>query len=164
MKLTLNREFLVRHLFALAVFLLLGGWFGYDAFVRYPATSAHDLYVSIENSEPKDGADLEPFKAQKIATQRVFAGLTLLAAFGIGLHLFLVTRFSFSWDDAGFTHAGKRRTWDEVVRTDDSAWAKKNVFKLIGKDWTVTLDAWHHTGVKDVVARFIVSQQQQKNA
>ena len=32
--LKLNREFLVRHLFALVVFAALGGWFGSDAFVR----------------------------------------------------------------------------------------------------------------------------------
>ncbi len=156
-RLALNREFLVRHLFALAVFVVLGGWFGYDAFARYPACDARELYVRLEKSEPKEGTNLEAFKAQKISTQRIFAGLTLLAALGVGLHLLAVSRFSFSWDDAGFVCNGRRRAWDEIVETDDSRWAKGNILKLVGKDWSVNLDAWHHTGVRDVAARLGVT-------
>lgn len=149
MKLKINREFLARHLFAFAVFAALGGWFGLDAFVRYPATSAHDLYVAIEKSEPRDGFDLEAFKAQKIATQKIFSLITLLVAAGVGLHILSVVRFKCEWDDEGFTAGGVRRRWSDITDVDTKLWESKNLLKIAGNDWKLTLDAWHHTGVKD---------------
>ena len=151
MKLTPNREFLVRHLFACLVFLALGGWFGYDAFVRYPATPAQDLYLSIEGAGAplKPQAELEAFKAQKVGMQRLFAFAGLLAGAFVGLHLLSVVRFSFSFDDAGFTCGGVRHGYDAVESLDTSAWEKKNVVKIVGKDFKITLDGWHHQGVKD---------------
>jgi hypothetical protein len=148
MKLKTNKEFLVRHLFALAVFLALGGWFSLDAFVRYPATDARDLYEAIERSEPPAGFDLEPFKAQKTATQRVLAVATLLAAAGVGLHLLSVVTFRFEYDDEGFSVEGRRFGYGDISRVDDSAWDKKRVVKFFAGDRRVVLDAWHHVGVE----------------
>ena len=108
MKLTLNREFLLRHLFAFGVFLALGGWFAFDAVARYPATDARALYVSIERAEPPDGLDLAAFKAQKTASQRAMAFAVLLAAAGVGLHLLCVAAFRFEYDDGGFSVGAKR--------------------------------------------------------
>ncbi len=150
MKLTLNREFLVRHLFAALVFIGLGCWFGYDAVVRYPQTPAAELYLSIEGADAvlKPEAELEAFKAQKISMQKVFALVGLLAGGLVGLHLFLVSRFAFAYDDAGFTCGGKTRSYDDITSVDEKDWAKKGILRLIGTDWKVTLDAWHHTDVK----------------
>ena len=149
MKLTLNREFLNRHLFALTVFLLLSGWFGYDAFVRYPAVSAHDLYVSIEKSEPAAGTDLAAFKAQKVSTQRVFTALTFLVGAAVGLQLLLLARFAFSFDEDGFTCAGVKRPYSAIETVDTTAWERKGILVISGKKWKIKLDSWHHTGVKD---------------
>ncbi|MCR5413263.1 MAG: hypothetical protein K6F50_00865 [Kiritimatiellae bacterium] len=149
MKLKLNREFLVRHLFAFAVFAALGGWFGFDALVRYPAADAAALYKAIEGSEPAKGTDLESFKRGKIATQRVFAILALLAAAGVGIHLAAVALVRVDWDDAGFSAGGVKRQWADVASVDDSLWEKKGVLRLSGEGWKLTLDAWHHTGVKE---------------
>jgi len=152
MKLKINREFLVRHLFALAVFASLCCWFGYDAFVRYPSASARDLYVSIERSEPPEGmaqTALEDFKAQKTSTQRIFTALTALASVAVGLHLLAVAGFRFSFDDDGFVLSGRRFAWKDIEGVDDSAWEKKRVVHISGEGWKATLDAWHHDGVKE---------------
>ena len=90
MELKLNREYALRHLFVVVLMVGLCGWFGYDGFVRYPATPAHDLYVAIEKSEPQTGLDLEAFKAQKTKTQYGFTFLTLFVA----AQLVAVTRWS----------------------------------------------------------------------
>ena len=102
--LKLNREFLVRHLFALVVFAALGGWFGFDAFVRYQRTPAAALYESIENAPPPadmSQAKLDAFKAQKTKTQFVLAIVTLGAALLVALHLLSVAGFKFAFDDDG---------------------------------------------------------------
>ena len=94
MELKLNREFAMRHLGVAILFAALTCWFGYDGLVRYPSLSAHDIYVSIEKSEPKDGMDLEAFKQQKIKTQHGFALLCLLASavVALGVIIALVLR------------------------------------------------------------------------
>ena len=151
MKLKVNREFLFKYLFAFVVFLVLGGLFAYDGLVRYPATPAPALYASIEGSEAPEGsaAMLEGFKAQKVRTQRIFALLGLLAAAGVGVHLLLACRLDLSFDDDGFVCNGVRRAYADIERVDTSAWEKKSILVLVGKEWKITLDAWHFSGVKD---------------
>ncbi len=152
MQLKINKEFLKRHLFALAVFLALGGWFAYDAFVRYPATPARALYASIERSEPPEVMTeraLEDFKAQKTSTQRLFATLTLAAAALVALHLLCIAGFKFSFDDDGFVLSGRRMKWADVKRVDESKWNSKRILVIFGDDWRAKLDAWHHEGVTE---------------
>ncbi len=149
MKLKINREFLLRHLFSLAVFLVLGGWFGVDAFVRYPRADARALYVSIEKSEPRDGFDLEAFKAQKTQTQRILAAFALLAAAGVGIHLLCIARFKFEFDDDGFTLGPKRFSYPEIKDVDTSKWEKKGILSVSVEGLRFSLDAWHHSGVKE---------------
>ena len=154
--LKLNREFLARHLFALVVFLVLGGWFGFDAFVRYPRTPAAALYESIEKAPPPADmgqAKLDGFKAQKTKTQVVLAAVTLGAALLVGIHLLAVAGFKFAYDDDGFVLSGKRFAWGDVRKVDESQWEKKRVLRVSGDGWNFTLDAWHHTGVKDVYGK-----------
>ena len=82
-RLKLNPEYAKRHLFVTLLMVGLCGWFGYDGFVRYPATPAAELYASIEGSEPPEQmtvGQLESFKRQKTQTQYGFTVLALLAA------------------------------------------------------------------------------------
>lgn len=149
MELKLNREYALRHLFVVALTVGLCGWFGYDGFVRYPATPAYDLYVAIEKAEPQAGADLETFKAQKIGSQKGFALLALLAAAFVACGLWKSSRVRFSFDDNGFIAGTQWYGYGEIKSLDDAAWAKKGITKIVLEGRTVVLDAWHHTGVKE---------------
>lgn len=150
-KLRLNPEYARRHLFVTLLMLGLCGWFGYDGFVRYPATPAAELYAKIEGRAP-DGkvtpAELEAFKHQKTQAQHGFTVLTLLAALVVGLRLLASVRFEFSFDDEGFTYRGKRRLYSEVKHIDRSQWKRKGIVKVDG----IVLDSWHHLGVKDFLS------------
>ena len=151
MRLKLNKEYALRHLFVTVLMLGLCGWFGYDGFVSYPATPAAELYAKIEGRAPDErlaAEDLEAFKRQKIQTQYGFTALTLLAALVVGLRLLGSARFDFSFDDEGFAHRGRRRLYSEVKSVDRSQWEKKGILKVDG----IVLDAWHHLGVRDFAA------------
>lgn len=145
MKLKLNKEYARRHLFVTLLMTGLGGWFGYDGFVRYPATPAAELYRSIEGGDAPAGCDLEAFKRQKTQTQYGFTLLSGLAALIVGLRLLKSSRFAFEFDDEGFVHQGKRHAYAEIKDVDRSKWATKGILKVDG----ITLDAWHHVGVKE---------------
>ncbi len=155
MKLKVNREFLVRHLFAAGVFLVLGGWFGYDAFVKYPAMPAAELYTSIEGTAPegKTEAQLESFKAQKMAMQRYFALIGIVAGLAVLLHLRGVTKLDFAFDEEGFTCDGVRRRYADIKEIDTTEWEKKGILRLKGENWRLALDGWHFSGVKEFYAR-----------
>jgi len=144
-KLKLNREYASRHLFVTLLMLALGGWFGYDGFIGYPKTPAIELYRTIEKADPPAGFDLEKFKAQKTKTQYGFTILAFAAALIVGSGLYSAWRFDFEFDEREFVHAGRRFPIDGIKRIDRSKWAKKGIVKVDG----ITLDAWHHTGVKD---------------
>ena len=150
-RLTLNREFAVRHLGVALLMLGLSGWFGYDGFVRYPATPAAELYRSIEGSDAPAGFDLDAFKRQKTQTQYGFTVLALLAALVIAGHVGLLARFRFAYDDEGFVCGTVRRKFADVGarEVDWSQWEKKGIVRVDG----IKLDAWHHAGVRDVVAK-----------
>jgi len=151
-KLTINKEFLRRHLF---VVLLLGGmglWFGYDGFVTYPALAPAALYEKIETTPPPPEmapAKLEAFKAQKIATQHGLCFALLAVTLIVGIHLVFVSRLDFAFDDAGFTWRGKRYAFADIKSVDRAKWEKKGILRLTLPDGKVTLDAWHHTGVNE---------------
>jgi len=156
MTLTINREFLKRHLFAVLLLAGLGAWFGYDGFVTYPKTPAAELYASIEKSAPPASMTeerLEAFKAQKIQSQYGFCLALLFASAVAGLHLLGVSRLRFSFDDEGFTWNGKRHSYGDVRSVDRTKWAKKGILKLALADGSVTLDAWHHAGVVEFETR-----------
>ena len=149
-RLKLNPEFFYRHL---AVCLLMFGmscWFGYDGFVAYPRTPAAELYEKIESSKPPEGFQLEAFKRQKIQSQYGFTALCLLASALIGLNLASVASFHFEFDDSGFVWRGKKLSLSDIKSVDRSQWKKKGIVKLLLVDGSrVTLDAWHHVGVKE---------------
>ena len=148
-KLKLNRDYATRHLFVTLLMAGLCGWFGYDGFVRYPATSAAELYKSIEGSEAPEGFNLEAFKEQKTKTQYGFTILAGLAALVIGSRLYKAYLFDFSFDDEGFVYRGHRRTYAAIRKIDRSQWEKKGIIVIDG----ITLDSWHHVGVKEFVEK-----------
>jgi len=150
--LTINKEFLRRHLFVVLVFTGMGAWFGYDGFVRYPSLPPAELYKSIETTEPPasmSAEKLEAFKSQKTASQRGFCTILMLAGIAVGLHLLAVSRLRFAFDDGGFAWNGKRYAFGDIKSVDRTKWAKKGILKLVLLDGTVTLDGWHHTGVNE---------------
>ena len=153
-QLKLNKEFFHRHL---AVCLLMAGfgcWFGYDGFVSYPKTPAAELYEKIEKAKAPEGFDLEAFKRQKIKSQYGFTTLCLLAAALIGINLASAAFFRFDYDDESFVWEGKRHPLSDIKSVDRSKWKSKGIAKLILADGAkITLDAWHHAGVKDFMAK-----------
>lgn len=149
MKLKPNPEYVKRHLFVVVVMTALGGWFGYDGFVRYPRTDAGALYAGIEGREAAPGTDLEGFKAQKIRTQYGFTLISLLAAAAVGLRLLAAVRFDFEFDETHYTFRGKRRPIAEIGKVDRSLWKSKGILRFDG----ITLDAWHHLGVREFEGR-----------
>ena len=149
-RLKLNPEFFYRHLAVCLLMFGMGCWFGYDGFVRYPATPAAELYEKIESSKPPEGFNLDAFKRQKIQSQYGFAAACLLASALIALHLASVAAFRFEYDETGFVWRGKRRALADIRSVDRSQWRKKGIAKLALADGgRVTLDAWHHLGVRD---------------
>ena len=149
MKLTLNREFATRHVGVALLMLGLSCWFGYDGFVRYPATPAAELYRSIEGNDAPEGFNLEAFKVQKTQTQYGFTFLTLLASLVIGGHVWLLSKFRFEYDDESYTFAGRRVAIKDIKSVDRSQWEKKGIIRVDG----IKLDAWHHAGVKEFVEK-----------
>ena len=149
MKLTLNREFAMRHVGVALLMLGLSCWFGYDGFVRYPATPAAELYKTIEGSDARAGFNLEAFKTQKTQTQYGFTFLTFLAAVIIGGHVWLISKFKFEYDDESYVFAGKRVAIKDIKSVDRSLWERKSIIKVDG----IKLDAWHHVGVKEFVEK-----------
>lgn len=153
MKLKLNPDYAKRHLFVTLLMLGMGGWFGYDGLIRYPATPAAQLYREIEKADAPAGFDLEGFKAQKTKTQYGFTVLTLLVAAVVGLRLLKAKKFDFEFDDDGFAICGKHYSYKDVKNTDRSSWEKKNILAIELNDGTkITLDGWHHLGVKEFAA------------
>ena len=149
MKLTLNKEFAKRHLFVAVLMAGMGCWFGYDGFVKYPATDAAALYQSIEGREASPEVNLEAFKRQKTQTQYGFTFLAFLVAALVGGHLWKVSKFDFEFDDEGFTCQGQRHAFKDIKNVDRRLWDKKGIVFVDG----IKLDAWHHTGVKEFVAK-----------
>ena len=153
MKLKLNMDYAKRHLFVTALMAGLCCWFGYDGFVRYPATPAAELFKSIEGREPNarelEGDFLDKFKEQKTKTQYGFTLLAGLAALIVGLRLLASYKFEFEFDDEGFVYRGKRRVYSDIKKVDRSQWEKKGIIRIDG----IALDAWHHVGVKEFVEK-----------
>ena len=159
MELKLNREYAARHLFVAVLMLALSAWFGFDGFVKYPQTTGHDLYVSIEGAEPPENFNLAAFKAQKIQTQYGFTALTFAAFVAVALGLLASARFRFAFDDTDFTYDGARFAYGDIAKVDDRDWEKKGIVRFYVKHPStgavipVKLDAWHHVGVKDFHAK-----------
>jgi len=148
MTLTINKEFLRRHLFVVVLMAGMGAWFGYDGFVRYPSLTPARLYADAHNgTEARSAEEAEKFYRTAIPRQKEFMTLCLGAALLVGLHLLAVSRLRFAFDEGGFTWKGRRYAFGDIRSVDRSKWDKKGILKLTLADGTVTLDGWHHVGV-----------------
>ncbi len=155
-KLKLNKEYARRHGAVALLMAALFVWFAYDGLVAYPRMSAKELYVSIEQSEPPAGCDLEAFKTQKTRTQYLFSALAALAALTIGGRLLKAARLNVAFDEKGFTWANHAYTYKEIEKVDDRAWAKKGISVITVGGRRLKLDSWHHEGVREMHAQFMV--------
>ena len=135
--LRINREFALRHLGVAVLMAALSGWFAYDGFVNYPRQD--ESYFEARHLK----------KPNAIERQKEFAALALLAALVIGGHLLCVARFSCSFDDESFTVGGVKRRFADIRKIDRTRWEKKGIIVLDG----IKLDAWHHTGVNELVEK-----------
>ena len=148
-RLKLNPEYARRHLFVTLLMVALGCWFGYDGFIGYPATPAAELYKSIEGSDAPEGFDLDAFKRQKIGTQYGFTILAFFAAAVVGSRLAKSKRFKFGYTDDCYVYRRRRHPLSSIKKIDRSKWEKKGIVKIDG----ITLDSWHHLGVKEFVEK-----------
>jgi len=141
MKLTLNREYAIRHLGVAALFLGLAGWFLYDAVFVYP-------------NLPTDGEH-----HTTVEFQYSFAAFLAFAAIVIAGRVWANWRTRIvAWDEARMwgPGVGAPLAFSEIVGVEDAQWEKKGVIVFLAKDGRrVKLDAWHHTGVKELVAKIL---------
>lgn len=150
-RLTLNREFAMRHLFVAALLAGMGGWFGYDGYVAYPSMTPEALYEQIEKSPPPTPEAAARVYAAAIPRQKQFMCICLVGAAIVGLGVLRAARFRFDFDGTGFAvRGGARQSFADVAGVDSRKWEKKGIMRLkTGAGWIV-LDAWHHNGVKEV--------------
>ena len=135
--LRLNREFFVRHLGVAILFFGMACWFGYDGYVAYPQRD--DAWFEAQHLRRENAT----------RRQKEFMVLAFLAAAAVGGHLWAVSRLRFSFDDEGYVHNGRRTAYGDIKTVDRSKWEKKGIVKVDG----VTLDAWHHVGVREFEKR-----------
>ena len=157
MKLKINPEYAKRHLFVTVLMLGLGLWFAYDGLITYPSLSASELYKSIEKSDPPASMStdaLEKFKTQKTQTQYGFAALSLLAALIVGFRLSKSWRFAMDFDEDSFTVNGQKFSFGDISSVNLDKWETKRIAVITLKNnETLTLDAWHHVGVKEFIEK-----------
>lgn len=147
MKLELNREFAMRHLFVAVLLTAMGAWFGYDGYVTYPSLTPEALYERIEKSAAPSHEAAVKLSENAIPRQKQFMTLCLIGALVVGLGVLRAWRFQFEYDETGFTWRGRRMTFDDIESVDESQWKKKGILKLKTREGSITLDAWHNTGV-----------------
>jgi hypothetical protein len=149
MKIVLNKEYAIRHLFVVVLMVALGGWFMYDAFITYPSKPADVLYEEIEGAKAPESVELEKFKSQKIASQKGLMIAAFLVSFIVGLRLLKEYRFKLDYDGETFTYNGKTYKFSEITSIDDRAWENKSIFYITIGSRRLKLDGWHHSGVKE---------------
>lgn len=149
MKVTLNPDYVRRHLGVCILLLGLSCWFGYDGLVTYPKTPAAELYESIEKAPPPEGFDVDAFKKQKTQTQYGLMGFCFFVGSIVGLRLWGASKFRFAWDDSGFTWKGVKHPFSDIRKVGRDHWTKKGILVLNLEHEKIVLDAWHHLGVAE---------------
>ena len=156
MKLTLNREYVLRHLGVAALFLGLCGWFLYDGFITYPKMD--DAKFSEEILHGRQG-DFDKLKQEAINRQFQFAGICGIAALLIAAGVGRCRLQTLEWDDAqlcGSLTGGKPLAFADISGIDDRRWEKKGILVVYANDGRrFTLDTWHHSGAKKLAERIL---------
>ena len=158
MKLVLNREFAVRHLGVAVLFLALCGWFLYDGAVTYPNMDDAKFSEEILHGRDRQGG-FERLKKEAINRQYQFAGICGIAAVVIALGVGRCRLQTLEWDDTqmcGSLTGGSPLAFSDVSGVDDRRWDKKGILVVYANDGRrFTLDAWHHSGAKDLAERIL---------
>lgn len=161
MKLTLNREYALRHLGVAILFFGLCGWFLYDGAITYPKMD--DATFSEQILHGRQG-DFGKLKQEAINRQYQFAGICGVAALLIALGVGRCRLQTLEWDDAqmcGSLTGGKPLPFSDVSGIDDRRWEKKGILVVYAKDGRrFTLDTWHHSGAKELAEKILKTSRQ----
>ncbi len=166
MKLELNREYALRHLGVAFLFAVLCAWSVYDGAVGWPEKNAEwektsgwtlkDACAARANKENIPDEKKPPHWPEKITAQYYQAGVLGLVSLVIALGVLSAKRKTLEWNDdemCGTLTGGKRVRFTAVKSLDKSKWETKRILKVHAGERTFTLDAWHHTGVKELAKK-----------
>ncbi|MBQ6007728.1 MAG: hypothetical protein IJL17_04270 [Kiritimatiellae bacterium] len=141
MKISLNKEYALRHLGVAALFTGLSLYFLYDAIFVYP-------YL------PADGAHHTTVEFQYSA-----AAALAIFAFVVAFRVFLNWRATLAWDDeqmCGTLTCNAPLRFDDIDHLDSTKWEPKQILVVHAKDGRrVTLDAWHHVGARELAEKLL---------
>ena len=141
MKISLNKEYAIRHLGVAALFTGLSLYFLYDAIFVYP-------YL------PADGAHHTTVEFQYSA-----AAALAIFAFVVAFRVFLNWRATLAWDDeqmCGTLTCNAPLRFDDIDHLDAEKWEPKQILVVHAKDGRrVTLDAWHHAGARALAEKLL---------
>ena len=141
MKISLNKEYAIRHLGVAALFFGLSLYFLYDAIFVYP-------YL------PADGTH-----HTTVEFQYTSAALLALMSFVVAFRVFLNWRATLTWDEdqmTGTLTCGVPLKFDAIDHLDVGKWEPKQILVVCAKDGRrVTLDAWHHAGARELAERLL---------
>lgn len=141
MKLTLNREYAIRHIGVAALFFGLSLYFLYDAIFVYP-------YL------PNDGTH-----HTTVEFQYTSAALLALVAFVVAFRVFRSWKSTLTWDEeqmTGTLTGGEPLRFDDIDHLETDKWEPKQILVVHAKDGRrVTLDAWHHAGARELAEKLL---------
>ena len=141
MKLKINREYATRHLGVAALFFGLSCWFLYDAIFVYP-------------NLPSDGTHHTTAEFQYM-----FAAILGLASLVIATRVWLNWKSVVEWDSDKIWGSGVGSVpilFADIVGVEDAQWEREGIIVFLTKDGRrLTLDAWHHTGVRELVEKIL---------
>ena len=145
---------MLRHLGVAALMAGLCGWFAYDGAIAYPQKDA-TYFAELHSADPTQGPELKNTAIERQFQFAILAGLAALIIAGGVLRVKLQT---LEWDDdtmCGSLTGGTPVNFDEIVEVDSSKWEKKGIVLLKARNGRrITLDTWHHTGARELAARF----------
>ncbi len=135
-----------------------------------PPTKVADTFTSWVRADdpramrPEEATRVlqQPLYSQEdIRAQFISAAVSLIAALGLLVIVAIRFRTRHMLDDDALTVVtplGTRRyPLDTLQGLDDSQWAKRGICKVNFTSGRVTLDAWHHTGVRALVEKLKVA-------
>ena len=144
MKLSLNKEYAIRHLGVAALFFGLSLYFLYDAIFVYP-------YL------PADGPH-----HTTVEFQYTSSALLALFAFVVAFRVFLNWRATLAWDDeqmSGTLTLGAPLKFADIDHLVVGKWAPNHILVVHAKDGRrVTLDAWHHAGARELAEKLLAHE------
>ena len=92
-----------------------------------------------------------PYTQTELSTQIFFAALFFLFAAYLAGQVAMRRRVVFAADAEGLSRNGERLAWTEFSSADFARWHEKGIVHLNFKGRAWTLDAWHYSGVDEIV-------------